>query len=280
MTCERSDHWVRSAVRAWREDLRARAAGACSTYGTGCAAHRQARWPSGTRGGVIPPGSQHKMLGRYVRPAQQTRSPHHPCQQKKEPWLPPIQRRDVPARQLIRASHTPRAPVAKGAATRSQGGDVMTALMITAAIVTGLVVGWWVTLTVALAAMSRSQARMQRKVRYWQVEAGRAQAAAEQFTQPALRAVRRTGEMVTPDRDLRQVARESPPGRALAASGCARPRRPARAAHARRSAAGVCRADARRAGPHAAPEAGPTGRPPLTVVPGAASLSWVCRRAA
>ncbi len=61
----------------------------------------------------------------------------------------------------------------------------MTALMITAAIVTGLVVGWWVTLTVALAAMSRSQARMQRKVRYWQVEAGRVQAAAEQFTQTA-----------------------------------------------------------------------------------------------
>jgi type II secretory pathway component PulJ len=62
----------------------------------------------------------------------------------------------------------------------------MTALMIAAAIVTGLVVGWWVTLNVALAAMSRSQARMQRKVRYWQAEAGRAQATAEQFTQATL----------------------------------------------------------------------------------------------
>jgi type II secretory pathway component PulJ len=62
----------------------------------------------------------------------------------------------------------------------------MTALMIAAAIVTGLVVGWWVTLNVALAAMSRSQARMQRKVRYWQAEAGRAQAAAEQFTQTGI----------------------------------------------------------------------------------------------
>ncbi len=62
----------------------------------------------------------------------------------------------------------------------------MTTLMIAAAIVTGLVLGWWLTLTIALAAMSRSQARMQRKVRYWQAEAARAQATAEQLTHAAL----------------------------------------------------------------------------------------------
>jgi hypothetical protein len=61
----------------------------------------------------------------------------------------------------------------------------MSTLMIAAAIVTGLFLGWWITLTVALAAMSRSQDRMQRKVRYWQTEAGRAQAAAEQLTEAA-----------------------------------------------------------------------------------------------
>ncbi len=62
----------------------------------------------------------------------------------------------------------------------------MTAPMIAAAIVTGLVLGWWITVTVAAAAMSRSQARMQRKIRYWQVEASRAQAQAEQLTRAAL----------------------------------------------------------------------------------------------
>ena len=57
--------------------------------------------------------------------------------------------------------------------------------MIAGAIVTGLVLGWWITVTVAAAAMSRSQARMQRKIRYWQGEASRAQAQAEQLTQAA-----------------------------------------------------------------------------------------------
>ncbi|HUK69906.1 MAG TPA: hypothetical protein VLW50_14330 [Streptosporangiaceae bacterium] len=57
--------------------------------------------------------------------------------------------------------------------------------MIAGAIVTGLVLGWWITVTVAAAAISRSQARMQRKIRYWQDEAGRAQAQAEQLTRAA-----------------------------------------------------------------------------------------------
>ncbi|HKB29203.1 MAG TPA: hypothetical protein VKD26_00015 [Streptosporangiaceae bacterium] len=62
----------------------------------------------------------------------------------------------------------------------------MTTLIIVAAIATGLLVGWWLTLTVAAAAMSRSQSRMQRKVRYWQAEAGRAKAQAEQLSRAAL----------------------------------------------------------------------------------------------
>ncbi len=74
----------------------------------------------------------------------------------------------------------------------------MSTLMIVAAVVMGLVLGWCLTLTVALAAMSRSQARMQRKVRYWQAEAGRAQAAGqggnEQLTDAALK------QLVAPDK--------------------------------------------------------------------------------
>jgi hypothetical protein len=62
----------------------------------------------------------------------------------------------------------------------------MATLSIAAAILTGLVLGWWLTITVAAAAMSRSQARMQRKVRYWQAEASRAQAQTEQLTKAAL----------------------------------------------------------------------------------------------
>ncbi len=62
----------------------------------------------------------------------------------------------------------------------------MTTLIIVAAIATGLLVGWWLTVTVAAAAMSRSQSRMQRKVRYWQAEAGRAKAQAEQLSRAAL----------------------------------------------------------------------------------------------
>jgi hypothetical protein len=62
----------------------------------------------------------------------------------------------------------------------------MTTLIIVAAIATGLLVGWWLTLTVAAAAMSRSQSRMQRKVRYWQAEARRAKAQAEQLSRATL----------------------------------------------------------------------------------------------
>jgi hypothetical protein len=41
---------------------------------------------------------------------------------------------------------------------------------IVAALVTGLVLGWALTATFALAKISRSQERMQRRVRYWQAE--------------------------------------------------------------------------------------------------------------
>lgn len=62
----------------------------------------------------------------------------------------------------------------------------MSALIIATAIGTGLVLGWWLTVTVAAAAMSRSQARMQQKVRFWQAEACRAQAQADQLSRAAL----------------------------------------------------------------------------------------------
>ncbi len=62
----------------------------------------------------------------------------------------------------------------------------MSVLIIAAAIVTGLVLGWWLTVTVAAAAISHSQARMQRKVRYWQAQARRAQAQEQQLAHSGL----------------------------------------------------------------------------------------------
>ena len=45
----------------------------------------------------------------------------------------------------------------------------MTSIIIVAAsIVTGLIVGWWLTMVVATTAMSRSQERMEKRVRNWQ----------------------------------------------------------------------------------------------------------------
>ncbi len=62
----------------------------------------------------------------------------------------------------------------------------MTATIVVAAIVTGFIAGWCLTVTYAAAAISRSQAKMQRKVGYWQAEARRAQAQAEQLTRGKL----------------------------------------------------------------------------------------------
>ena len=56
----------------------------------------------------------------------------------------------------------------------------MIAPIMAASVLTGLIVGSWLTLIVAIAAMHRSQERMQRKVRYWQAEAKRAEKLARQ----------------------------------------------------------------------------------------------------
>ncbi len=53
-------------------------------------------------------------------------------------------------------------------------GQMIAPIML-ASVITGLIVGSWLTLMVATAAMHRSQERMQRKVRYWQAEAKRAE---------------------------------------------------------------------------------------------------------
>lgn len=51
---------------------------------------------------------------------------------------------------------------------------MVTLLIIIASTVTGIIVGCWLTLVIATAAMSRSQEHMQKKVRYWQAQAGAA----------------------------------------------------------------------------------------------------------
>jgi outer membrane lipoprotein SlyB len=56
----------------------------------------------------------------------------------------------------------------------------MTAAIIVAALVTGFIAGWCLTASFAAAAIHRSQAKMQRKVSYWQAEARRAQAQVEE----------------------------------------------------------------------------------------------------
>ena len=50
----------------------------------------------------------------------------------------------------------------------------MTAVVAAASLIAGLLAGWWLTMVAATAAMSRSQERMQQKVRYWQAETARA----------------------------------------------------------------------------------------------------------
>jgi hypothetical protein len=60
-----------------------------------------------------------------------------------------------------------------------------TLLIIIASVVTGVIVGGWLTLVIATAAMSRSQEHMEKKVRYWQARARRARAADEADREPA-----------------------------------------------------------------------------------------------
>ena len=50
-------------------------------------------------------------------------------------------------------------------------------LMISASITTGIIVGGWLTLVIAAAAMSRSQEHMERKIRFWQEQARLSRAA-------------------------------------------------------------------------------------------------------
>jgi hypothetical protein len=50
----------------------------------------------------------------------------------------------------------------------------MTALVVVAGVLTGAFAGGCLAMAAAFAVMSRSQERMQRKVRYWQAETARA----------------------------------------------------------------------------------------------------------
>ena len=56
-------------------------------------------------------------------------------------------------------------------------------LPLAAGFVIGLFFGWLLTTTVVLAAISRSQERMQRKVLYWQAMAAGARADADRLTE-------------------------------------------------------------------------------------------------
>lgn len=57
----------------------------------------------------------------------------------------------------------------------------MTGIVVVAGAIMGLFLGWCVTMVITLALVSRSQERMQRKVRYWQAETARAQAEADRL---------------------------------------------------------------------------------------------------
>jgi uncharacterized membrane protein (DUF106 family) len=57
----------------------------------------------------------------------------------------------------------------------------VTGIVVVAGIIVGLFLGWCVTMVITLALVSRSQERMQRKVRYWQAETARAQAEADRL---------------------------------------------------------------------------------------------------
>lgn len=61
-----------------------------------------------------------------------------------------------------------------------------TMLIIIASVITGLIVGWWLTMVVATAAMSRSQEHMEKRVRYWQAQEARARAADNAGREPSM----------------------------------------------------------------------------------------------
>ena len=63
-------------------------------------------------------------------------------------------------------------------------------LLMGAALISGLLLGCLLTQSYASSAISRSQERMQRKIRYWQAEAARAREAADQIAR----------QLSTPDR--------------------------------------------------------------------------------
>jgi hypothetical protein len=56
-------------------------------------------------------------------------------------------------------------------------------LALAAGVVVGLFVGWLLLTIFALAAISRAQERMQRKVRYWQAQTARARSQNERLTE-------------------------------------------------------------------------------------------------
>jgi hypothetical protein len=56
-------------------------------------------------------------------------------------------------------------------------------LALAAGIVIGLFVGWLLLTIFALAAISRAQERMQRKVRYWQAQTASARSEADRLTE-------------------------------------------------------------------------------------------------
>jgi hypothetical protein len=55
----------------------------------------------------------------------------------------------------------------------------VTGIVVVAGVIMGLFLGWCVTMVITLSMVSRSQERMQRKVRYWQAETVKAQAEAD-----------------------------------------------------------------------------------------------------
>jgi hypothetical protein len=57
----------------------------------------------------------------------------------------------------------------------------VTSIVVVAGVIMGVFLGWCVTMVITLALVSRSQERMQRKVRYWQAETARAQAEADRL---------------------------------------------------------------------------------------------------
>jgi outer membrane lipoprotein SlyB len=61
-----------------------------------------------------------------------------------------------------------------------------TLVTIIASVITGVIVGCWLTMVVATAAMSRSQQHMENKVRYWQARARRPVAAELPELEPAV----------------------------------------------------------------------------------------------